>query len=532
MNTYIQLDVIPFHNDFTSCFEECMISVANYYRRGYILMYSQAWGFSFETVNYKINGIGNSIKDDRGRVYDLFDFYHGIRLSFTDNGDPFEVMNIIISGLLNNNPIGVHMDTFYYSWDPNKNQHGKHWFLITGVDTAKKVFYCTDPYFLQKDSVLDFEDFIKGYLGVFFSFKINKPETPDYDWKQFVYKIAEKFEGKNRGRCIFENMSDFADIVEDEFSTENERASYSRVVDMPYYTNLQSVSRGRLQYASFLEHTAARYNVNDLPFLSEKLRQASYKWDVLRGIITKGILASNESIIKAKIPPKIREIASAEADVLNLLIDAASGTSPHKYSVPETSKNTPNSFEKVNFADYSYIDLSDYFNNKAFGALLNENSKADFNGAGLFLVEEDFCRNDFWLVNDMRFKFPRTETSQNDNVTCSGQLLEFPPVKCGIIMLLGTADFGSFKDSILVHFTSGTTEEITVGFTELIFDPQYGETTAREGRACERLNGTVQIHNSRVKIFAKTYSFSNPGDVARISLPYLPNIHIFAITLA
>lgn len=533
MSMHIQLDVMPFHSDYANCLEECMISVANFYNRGHILMYSQSWGFSFDIANFKNNGTGNSILDDRGSsIYVLLEHYHGIKMSFTHNHDPQNVMNIILKELMNNSPVGIFMDTFYYSWDPNKNQHGKHWFLISGVDTEKEVFYCTDPYFIQKDSILDFKDFLCGYQGVYFNFELTKSEIFDYDWKELIQNTAEKLQGKKTGKSIFDSMYDFADSIEDTFCIEKEIASCSRVIDMPYYLNLQSVNRGRQQYARFLEYSANRYNVNDLLCLSEKLTRVSYKWDVLRGIITKGIISKNESIIKSKIPDKIREIASIERDILNSLIKAASGVSHHNNSILNNTADVASRGEKINPENCTHLDLSGYFNNKGFGDLLDENSKANLNGAGLFFVTEDLPSEENWVVNDMNFRFPEITEGRNDNIICTNQVLEFTPVNCNYIMLLGTADFGSFKESITLHFVDGSSEEITMGFTELIFEPVYGESTAWEGRACERLNGKMQVHNSTVKIFAKTFNLSKPGLVTGITLPYLPNIHIFAVTMA
>ncbi len=508
-----------------------MISVSNFYHRNYILMYSQAWGFWFDIDNYKINGTGNSIRDDRGKVYDLYQLYHGIKISFHDNNNPQDVIKIIMNHIVSGNPAGIFMDTFYYSWDPNKNQHGKHWFLITGVDTEKEVFYCTDPYFLQKDAILGFNDFISGYLGVLFTFEITNNEVLEYDWKELILTFSKKLKDESDGKSIFSSMEYFATSVENGFCIDKETESIKRVIDMPYYVNLQSVNRGRQQYARFLEHTAAEYDVPELLPVSEKLKQVSYKWDVLRGILTKAILTKNEEIIKSKIPPHVREISEIEKETLNLLIKAASGTPHINSNVLKNIESESKITENMNFNGYSYLDLSKYFNNKGFGALLDETDKSNLNGAGMFFVSDDIPSDEIWEVDGMKFKFPKVLESQFDNVLCSGQELEFSPTDCSNIMLLGTADFGSFKESITLRFMDGSTEEVIIGFTELIFDPLYGESLVWEGRACERLDGKIQVHNSKVKIFAKTYKLNKPGRVRGISLPYLPNMHIFAITM-
>jgi hypothetical protein len=494
-------------------------------------MYSQAWGFLFSEENDQCKNIDYSLNADRGLVYDLFASYCGIKLSFVNKEDTLEVINTISNELENNNPIGVSMDTYYYSWDPNKNQHGRHWFLITGIDTENELFYCTDPYFLQKDAILSFENFINGYLGVYFTFSLVKDEIIECDWKSIIDYTIKKMGGNNKS--IFDNMAEFADYIEKHFSLIKETTMYSRIIDMPFYRNIQSLSRGRKQYAKFLERIASNYSINDLFEVSTKLRDVSSKWDVIRGIMAKGIATSNESIIKLKVPSRIREIAHYENDILNLMISVTSSMfSPDTLSVNNIKENDNECKEVYNYTNYSYLDLSKYFNNNGFGSLLDIKSRADLNGAGLYFVSEDIPDEEIWEVNEMKFKFPKVMNGSNDNISCSEQIIEIPFVQCKNLMLLATADFGSYKEFITIHYSDGSTEEITMGFTEYVFEPIYEEAVAWVGRACERIKNTVQLHNSRVKIFAKTYQLNKHGIVTKITLPYLPNIHIFSITMA
>lgn len=530
MNIIKRLDVMPFHDDFANCFEECMISVANYFGRNYIPMYSQAWGFSFREENDQSNNVGYSLNADRGRVYDLFAAYCGIQVSFVNKEDAHEVINIIGNELENNTPIGVLMDTYYYSWDPNKNQHGQHWFLITGIDAEKEIFYCTDPYFMQKDAVLSFEDFINGYLGVHFRFSLVNDEVKVYDWKGIIDSTINKIEGKSHS--LFDNMLEFADYLEKNSSLNREKAMCSRVIDMPFYINLQALSRSRKQFAKFLEHIASKYSIEELYNVSMKLNDASCKWDVIRGIMVKGIVTSNESIIKLKIPAKIREIAHYEHDIFNLMVNVSGSTSGKNTNTSDNFKQNSNQCNNLyDLTNYTYLDLSKYFNNNGFGSLLDNKSRANLNGNGLFFVTEDIPEEEIWEVAAMKFKFPKLMDGSNDNISCIDQTIDTPFVQGKKLMLLATADFGSYKEAITIHYVDGSTEEIAMGVTEYVFEPMFEEVAAWEGRACERLNDTIQILNSRVKIFAKTYELKKHGGIKQITLPYLPNIHIFAITM-
>lgn len=534
MNIVKRLNVEPYHNDYAHCLDECMISVAaNYYRRNFILMYSQAWGFSFvENFNQSDNA-GYSLEAERGAIYEFLSLYHGVQVTFVNKPEAVQVKNIIINELNNNKPVGVSMDTYYYSWDPNKNQHGKHWFLITGVDTQKELFYCTDPFFQKRDEILDFKDFIDGYLGVHFTFNLVKDEITEYSWKDIIIHTIDRISGSDQqGISIFDNMLRYADYVEKNVCLSNETSGKGRIVDLPIYVALQAISRGRKQYALFLENVAHKYNINELYEIADKLKHASTKWDVVRGIMVKGIVASNESIIKGKLPPRIRDIANFEKDTFNLLKKIVMASINIDNELIRDMDKKSLWIENIdNSRDYIYLNLDKYFNNNGFGSMLNKETTANLNGTGLFFVEEDIPAEEIWHIEDMSFKFPKHLEGANDNVACSEQFIEVPNVKGNTLMILATADFGSFNDLMTIKYKDGSSEQISISCTELIFEPMYGECVAWEGRACERNENTVHIHNSRVKIFAKNYRLKKSGIITGIELPYLPNIHIFSMTL-
>ncbi|PYG86926.1 butirosin biosynthesis protein H-like [Ruminiclostridium sufflavum DSM 19573] len=563
MNIKKRLDVAPFHDNFAHCLDECMISVTQFFGRKFILMYSQAWGFSLKEELFDNTGTVISPDVDRGEVYELLALYHGIHVTFVNNTEAAGVKEIILKELYYDKPVGVLMDTYYYSWDPNKNQHGKHWFLITGVDTEKEILYCTDPYFQQKDAVLDFNDFIEGYLGVYFTFHTTGEEALEYDWKRIAGSSINKIKGKE-SPCIFDNMIKYADFLEKNFCLKDETCKGNRIIDMPFYINLQALSRGRMQFALFLEDMASRYRIKALFYVAGKLREAGGKWDAVRGIMAKCIVKSDEAGIKSRIPQKIRDISSYESEVFDLLMDifgASSCFSSDKLSTDsfkdlrcsfentgeaqknkhrlvskpdaeaDINKNTEISGHTENSDNYFYLNLTGYFNNNGFGSMLNSNTKANLSGTGLFFVREDLPEKDVWCINNMRFVFPKPAEDSNDNITCLEQLIEVPCLSCRSLMILATADFGSFSELVTIHYNDGGTEKIKIGFTEYIFEPSYGELIAWEGRACEKTNNAIQIHNSPVKIFANNYKLEKSGRITGISLPYLPNIHIFSITL-
>ncbi len=532
MNIIKRLDVVPFHSDFADCTEECMISVANYYRRNFSLMYSQAWGFSFDENLNKSDNVGYSLNGDRGVTYELLRLYHGLQIAKVKETDAYKVKERIISELNQDKPVGVVMDTYYYSWDPNKNQHGSHTFIISGVDTQKELFYCTDPFFQKKDEILDFKDFLDGYLGIYVTVNSVNEEIKEYSWKNIINATIKKISGKDQqGENIFVKMLRYADYIEQKINFSNEVFGKRRIVDLPFYVSLEDISRGRRQYAVFLEEIASKHNINGLFEVADKLKLVSAKWDAIRGIMVKSIY--NESLAKEKLPPKIREIAIFEKDIFNLMTSIVMNSiSSDNQITNDMDKNILQSEDIDNSNDYTYLDLTKYFNNNGFGSILNNDTTADLNGAGLFFVTEDIPTQEIWNIGDMSFKFPKKLEGKNDNIACSEQLVEVPCVKGTNLMILATADFGSFNEIITIRYKDGSNEQIAISCTELIFEPIYGECVAWEGRACERNGNTVNIYNSRVKIFAKNYRLKKSGIIIGIELPYLPNIHIFSMTLS
>ncbi len=537
MNLIKRLNVEPFHSDFANCTEECMISVANYFKRNYILMYSQAWGFSFVEGIDQSSDLGYSLDADRGVIHELLRLYHGFQITINNEALAEQVKENIISELDNNKPVGILMDTYYYSWDPNRNQHGSHCFLITGVDTQKELFYCTDPFFQKKDAILDFKDFIDGYLGVHFTVNLVNEEIADYSWKNIINNTINKLSGRDRqGESIFENMLKYADYLEKNICLKNETSGEARIIDMPFYVKLQDISRGRKQYALFIEEIASRHNISGLFEIAKKLKHASTKWDVVRGIMVKAVLSSDESIVKEKLSPKIREIANIEKDIFdlitNIVMDSNSSDNKLIKDMDEKTLIIENIDNIDNLNDYTYLNLDKYFNNNAFGSRLNNETTANLDGKGLFFVAEDIPTEEIWHIEDMKFKFPRYLEGTNDNIACSEQFIEVPNVKGNTLMILATAEFGSFSDLITIKYKDGSNEQISISYTEFYFEPIFGESVAWEGRACERTENDIHIYNSVVRIFAGNYRLKKSGIITGIELPYLPNIHIFSMTIS
>jgi hypothetical protein len=260
-----------------------------------------------------------------------------------------------------------------------------------------------------------------------------------------------------------------------------------------------------------LDNIAFKYGIRDLLPVSLKLKEVSNIWNTVRGLLTKGMVASNESIVKSKVPFRVREAAHCESEVAKLM---AGIVNPYcrNFINQAITKETFNEYEKdIESNEYTCLNLACYFNNKGFGSMESEKSEADLNGLGLYILEEDGPDDGFLEVDDMKFRFSKAIDGTNDNISCMGQIIDVEPVYCSSIMILGTADFGSFKETVTITYSDGNTYNISAGFTEYIFNPVYGEVVAWEGRACERNNGKLQILNCSVKIFAKTYRLNRAG---------------------
>ncbi|MEW6357740.1 MAG: NPCBM/NEW2 domain-containing protein [Planctomycetota bacterium] len=134
----------------------------------------------------------------------------------------------------------------------------------------------------------------------------------------------------------------------------------------------------------------------------------------------------------------------------------------------------------------------------------------------------------------VHFLFPPKEDGAKNNLTCSGQKIDFPPTRCEKLYLLGAAENGRREAELKLVYEEGE-EKTPLRFSDWCSDPQFNEV---EGFRFDRrftwdlAAGEMIEERITCRIWVQEVPVDSARKLKQIQLPYNQRIHIFAMTLA
>ena len=306
-----------FHN----CFEAVLGTIAFWKGRNYELIYLNVWDFKFNlpkagTANRLGNSLMNFIDVNAIMCKDL-NLYYGIKYRSYKGGNFKDLINILSKQFLNS-PVVVGFDTFYCPWDKSyqQNHNFTHVFLINGLDTEKKVLYCTDPFYKTIDYELSFENFLQGYTGYYGIFQFYKDKSKDLNIKELLYEAINLLFEKN----IFEAIRNFAVEVNKFDSVVDEMNSCEENWQTPLFWNISLIVNNRKRISTLLMFLSDYFGFDDFKSVITDLHAIIQKWDLVKMLVLKLLAKKDISEIKAKLVILLYDIAAAEEVTAEKLI--------------------------------------------------------------------------------------------------------------------------------------------------------------------------------------------------------------------
>jgi hypothetical protein len=529
----LNLGIEPVHYDFLSCMEDSIVGVAEWANYNYELIFSEDWYFVF---NHKINhNLGSSFGIFNKDIVRRLDKYHGIKI-ISKKVSSQKLIGIIKRELKKKQPIMVSMDSYLCPWDWNfQKKHFHHYFLIIGID-HDECFHCCDRFF-KTNGIITQKNLIEGFLGDYKIFRFKNKEKTHVKWGQILAQTINKLKNEAGKLNAFDSMRSFADSLESLTDLQNEIQGHEDFLFMaPLIKNLEDITYGRRRFAKLLKYFANETGLTDLNEISNSLVIAASQWANIRTMLIKyafqdDIADKNQAVMK------IREVATWEEAVADRVCQIYQKNTP---TAGYFSNRTiiSNELSKKNITPInsrvSFIDLSPYLNNKAFGETISTDCQANLMVTGTYFLKENLPgnQNDVWKIQRMKFRLPWLYGTDKDNISCNGQKIAVVPGIYQNIMILGCAEWGNYTDKLTLHSVDGQIEELVIKMTDCLYEPLYGETIAWKGRAVEKIDGRPQLRGGQVYIGAQKYPATLKGKIKFVQLPEVPGIHIFAITLA
>jgi hypothetical protein len=530
----IKLDIKPIHYDFLTCFEDSIVTVAEWSGYRYELMFSEDWNFVFNFEKSRLNkNLGQSIEVTSHDIKNKLDKFHGIKIESVEISSE-KVTKVIIDELKNKKPIIVFVDSFWCPWDWFfQKRHNDHAFLVTGFDDTEK-FYCCDCFY-QTNNIITGEELRKGFIGRTEVFSFEGNEKIYVNWSNVLQIVLNRLRDGDRGLNAFDSMRYFADVLESLTDLQNEILGCEEYLfSAPLVSNLEYIAYGRRRFARLLDYFEEEIGIKYLQELANRLRKVAIQWANIRLMLIK-LTFSYDALIKNRIVSKIREIAESEESMAEQMAEVLRSNINASHYFTNRCKTISMEEKKENLVSSNnvlMVDLSPYLNNQAFGNSISEKVTADLMGTGTYFLKGNLPDNDVWKVNKMKFKCPWLYNNGNDNISCNRQRININNKEIyQSIIILGCAEWGSFTDKLSIYYINGQVEEIYIKLTDCLYKPLYGETIAWEGKAVDKIGNHAQLRGGNVYITAKKYDIPRRDRIDFLQLPECPGIHLFAISL-
>ncbi|SCY96022.1 hypothetical protein [Alkaliphilus peptidifermentans] len=317
------LNIKPKHEDFRSCVEDIVASVASWWDRNHLLMYAEAWNFQYIPWNPSLpNTLGRRLWEGEDKTWLNISNYHGIKISFQkDIISPQDAMMLIKSQLSEHRPIMVYVNDYWCPWRKlYQKEHQIQPCLVVGFEEGDSGLICIDPYSTKEIKYFPKEEFEYAYKNC-----VTFQKVENYNELLIVEDIIrlspEKlFDEKAHGNS-FQSMRNFAYDMENtlDMNLEMEGSTFS-APKSELLNTLKYISRRRRQYFLFLKYIGEGYGI-DVCRYSEGMDMSWEKWSIITNLFLKMYYLEDWKLNKKSIAGKIREAADLEEaialDILN-----------------------------------------------------------------------------------------------------------------------------------------------------------------------------------------------------------------------
>ncbi|HEX3046532.1 MAG TPA: hypothetical protein VHY08_17375 [Bacillota bacterium] len=520
------LPIEPFHDDIRTCFEDSLVAITRYFRADHELIFARSWGFGFRRAGYGLLGKQVNSQSSRDDCLECLQRYYGIQSIFRREKNAAKLLRFIQKGLSSNRPNITFADAFWIPWEPNyQKAFGIHSLSITGIDFKRRVLSCTDPYREIRAGILPWDHYVSGKIYQCLLFEVTPQYVTDYNWREILTTALERVRGSQNQPDAFSAIREFAEVVNDSLDLKEEVPKGTPFFEAPLCQNIQQILNGRKQFSNLLYLLSQKHDLYSLFIVSNQFKQLSSKWGAVFSLIVKGALKPPSQELNGQIAAKLKELADEEekvAGALQRLVEIG----PSQQSSALTSKLKP-VLEKND--EVIYLDLFPLMNNKGFGSFAENDDKADLTGVGEYFLADDVVVGEL-VIQNMKFRFPKITASQNDNISCNGQIIDVSPGRYFAIMALGCAEFGNYSETLSLEYLNGERETIPLEFSDLwSVNPNFGEIIAAKVGWVNRTADMKCVEKRH--IYAQCYFLPCIGILTKLKLPKCPNIHIFAISL-
>jgi len=267
-----------------NCYDQVMESIINFFHapEHYPLIYTNRWGFSFNSQNNNL--IGDKISDCFTDT-DLMEDITNLKKNETYFKDINLFVKILKTELKNNRPVVGFIDNFTSPWNNYyKKIHGAHAIIFTDIDDEKGYVYINDIYYssnIQKSSYLD----LSTMLISFYTFEIIKT-VHKFNKKMCIEVIISHLKNMFSSN-MFENINNFADCFKKNFDIKKEILDFHTLQEIPLIMAINNISYSRKCFNRALEYIKIKYRTYTLDYFIDQLNDIANNWSNIGMLLSK-----------------------------------------------------------------------------------------------------------------------------------------------------------------------------------------------------------------------------------------------------
>jgi hypothetical protein len=332
------LDIKPLEGFGWECIMGSYIAVASWWGFNYELAFNRTWFFpphkASDTIidSYRLLGTNQTdVNSDLSVKYsyincELLEKYSYMKMVPNQNKIASEVLEVIKNELREKKPVLIQLDIFFCNWfqdDYHLNHSDLHFILIIGIDFETNSLHCTDCPLMFYNKTISIEDFLSGYLGIYYTFERlnNKDFLPKKaDYIKMIKSSAQKMLGQIDTINRFYSMRVYADRLLDLYNISVDKVKDNDFKKTYLAADFWRTFQGRMQYSQFLKFVSEQCKNEDILELSSEMKKLSDKWIATYYLI----LASNKNgdfgLLK-RASEKIRNISYLEEQIANKILE-------------------------------------------------------------------------------------------------------------------------------------------------------------------------------------------------------------------
>lgn len=511
----------PIVHEFNNCFQgQVETIVEEYYHKNYLLSQLYRWTTYYDIVDGKLVIKENRTLDNADELEML-----GLEQVVIQCDDKKELLTRIKQELNRKEPLIIGIQIANCPWDPNYKSDFimQHFIIVVGFDDSMNSLICCDATYNIRDGYISIDDFIKG--GSFEYRKIveidgqKSLDSRDAE-RLFRYQAKRLLQGKDkhfqRLKRIATFLIDNAEIIH--IKEEN--------LDNILFSRTYMIIRDCAKTREMLTYILDNFYEKRQKILKILFNLSMKKWLRIRILYVRAASTDSAKADLINIGKRLFEIKELEENIARYIVsDDISYVSAYLGHSNSIERN-PFFLQSKHMLKENVIDLSQYYNNKAFGIFCDEET-AMFSELGEYMIKPS---EDILLLLDDERRINISIPAGLDNVVCLNQVIPINLSGVVEIYVIGTAEYVSEDEYLLLIDDNRNEEKLYLDFPEWYTEILSNKVLVMSQRVVERKENKVIMTSFSGKIFLERF-LVDTKKLAEIRFPEKGRIHIFQIVI-